>query len=99
MAQNWTEDDIADQSGRTVLITGANSGLGLRSAEVLAAKGAKVLLACRSLERGEKAVATVRAASTGGAEPELIRLDLADLESVRDAADSVRKTTGDGLDV
>ncbi|QWF83149.1 oxidoreductase [Amycolatopsis sp. CA-230715] len=99
MAQNWTEDDITDQSGRTVLVTGANSGLGLRSAEALAAKGAKVLLACRSLERGEKALATVRTASTGGAEPELIRLDLADLGSVRAAAATVRKSTGDGLDV
>ncbi|GAA1992228.1 oxidoreductase [Amycolatopsis minnesotensis] len=99
MAQNWTEDDITDQSGRTVLITGANSGLGLRSAKVLAAKGAKVLLACRSLERGEEALAAVRAASTGGAGPELIRLDLADLASVRQAAESVRKSTGDGLDI
>jgi NAD(P)-dependent dehydrogenase (short-subunit alcohol dehydrogenase family) len=44
----WTAADIPDQSGRTILITGANSGLGLRSAEALARAGAQVLLACRS---------------------------------------------------
>ena len=48
----WTAADIPDQTGRTVLITGANSGLGLRSAEALAAKGARVLLACRNADQG-----------------------------------------------
>ena len=47
----WTEHDIPDQTGRTVLITGANSGLGLVAAEMLAAKGARVLMACRSPEQ------------------------------------------------
>ena len=51
----WTEADIPDQTGRTVLVTGANSGLGLRTAQVLAAKGAHVLMGCRSAERGEAA--------------------------------------------
>jgi NAD(P)-dependent dehydrogenase (short-subunit alcohol dehydrogenase family) len=80
------------------LITGANSGLGLRTAEVLAAHGARVLLACRSPERGEQALRSVAAAATGPA-PKLIRLDLADLGSVREAADSVRELTGDSLDL
>ena len=48
----WTTDDIPDQTGRTILITGANSGLGLRSAEALAAKGARVLMACRNAAEG-----------------------------------------------
>ncbi|WP_370943228.1 oxidoreductase [Amycolatopsis sp. cg5] len=94
----WTEQDIPDQTGRTVLITGANSGLGLRSAQVLAGKGAHVLLACRSPQRGEQALAKVETAATG-VKPELVRLDLADLSSVRDAATIVREHTGDKLDV
>ncbi|RZS38847.1 protochlorophyllide reductase [Herbihabitans rhizosphaerae] len=92
----WSEADIPDQTGKTVLITGANSGLGLRSAIVLAGKGAKVLLACRSPERGEDAVHQVR--DIGG-EAELIQLDLADLSSVRAAAAEVRDKTGDTLHV
>jgi NAD(P)-dependent dehydrogenase (short-subunit alcohol dehydrogenase family) len=94
----WSEDDIPDQHGRTVLITGANSGLGLRTAQVLAAKGARVLLACRSTERGRDAMQAVRADATGEP-PELVRLDLADLESVRHAAQTARKLTDDRLDV
>jgi NAD(P)-dependent dehydrogenase (short-subunit alcohol dehydrogenase family) len=94
----WTTDDIPDQSGRTALITGANSGLGLRTAQVLAGKGARVLLACRSAERGTEALRSVSQLATGPA-PELVRLDLSDLLSVREAAASVRELTGDSLEV
>ncbi|MET9002354.1 oxidoreductase [Amycolatopsis sp. NPDC004169] len=98
MTERWTEADIPDQTGKTVLVTGANSGLGLRTAEVLAGKGARVLLACRSAERGAKALDIVKAAAAG-AEPELIPLDLSELASVRAAAVSTRELTGDALDV
>jgi len=98
MTQRWAEADIADQTGRTAVVTGANSGLGLRTAEVLAGKGARVFLACRSAERGAKALEQVRAAASGAA-PELVKLDLADLASVREAAASVRELTSDKLDV
>jgi len=94
----WTEADIPDQTGRTVFVTGANSGLGLRMSEVLAGKGARVLLGCRSPERGAKALEQVRAAATGEA-PELVRLDLADLDSVREAAKKVQELSGGKLDV
>lgn len=94
----WTERDIPDQTDRTVLITGANSGLGLRTATALAAKGARVLLACRSAERGAAALTEVSRAASGPA-PELVTLDLADLMSVRAAAAAVRHLTGDRLDV
>ncbi|GAA1594472.1 SDR family NAD(P)-dependent oxidoreductase [Kribbella karoonensis] len=87
----WSEGDIGDQGGRTVVITGANSGLGLRAATVLAGKGARVVLACRSRERGERAAAAV-----GG---ELVVLDLADLASVRAGAAEIRERTGDRVDV
>lgn len=93
----WSESDIPDQSGRTVLITGANSGLGLRNAKVLAEKGARVLLACRSAERGAQALDAVKALAH--TKPELIQLDLADLNSVRNAAADARELTGDRLDV
>ncbi|HET6504713.1 MAG TPA: oxidoreductase [Amycolatopsis sp.] len=92
MRSRWTETDIPDQSGRTVLITGANSGLGLRSAKVLAAKGARVVLACRSRARGEAVLRMVPGAR-------LILLDLADLAAVRQAAAQVRELTGDSLDI
>jgi NAD(P)-dependent dehydrogenase (short-subunit alcohol dehydrogenase family) len=94
----WSEQDIPDQSGRTALITGANSGLGLRAAQVLAAHGASVLLACRSADRGATAVRTVTDA-VPAAKAELVLLDLADLRSVRAAAEQVRALTGDGLDI
>jgi NAD(P)-dependent dehydrogenase (short-subunit alcohol dehydrogenase family) len=90
---NWSEADIPDQSGRTVLITGANSGLGLRSAKVFAGMGAQVLMGCRSAERGRAAAAEV------GSRAEFVELDLSDLASVRKAAADVRERTGDKLDV
>ncbi|MFB9902402.1 oxidoreductase [Allokutzneria oryzae] len=94
----WTANDIPDQSGRTILITGANSGLGLSSATTLAAKGARILLACRSAERGAAALDQVVRAATAEP-PELVTLDLADLSSVRKAAEDIRERTGDKLHV
>lgn len=93
----WTRDDIPDQTGRAILVTGANSGLGLRSAQALAAKGARVLLACRSAARGARAVEEVKAMAAGPA-PELVALDLADLDSVGTAATDVASRV-DALDV
>ena len=93
----WTAADIPDQTGRTILVTGANSGLGLRSAEALAAKGARVLLACRNAEKAAQALESVAAQATG-APPEIVALDLADLDSVRLAAKDVESRI-DSLDV
>ncbi|HEX5401371.1 MAG TPA: oxidoreductase [Pseudonocardiaceae bacterium] len=98
----WSDQDIPDQSGKTALITGANSGLGLRTAQVLAEKGARVLLACRSADRGADAVRAVTEAAHSSAVDsavELIVLDLADLSSVRGASEQVRALTGDQLDI
>ena len=84
----WNRKDMGDLRGRTAVVTGANSGLGLESAQALAAAGARVLLACRDEERARKALATVAGEATG-AEPEIVRLDLADLDSVAAAAADV----------
>jgi NAD(P)-dependent dehydrogenase (short-subunit alcohol dehydrogenase family) len=84
----WNRNDMGDLSGRTAVVTGANSGLGLESARALAAAGARVLLACRDEERARGALATVAAEATGP-EPEVVRLDLADLDSVATAAADV----------
>jgi NAD(P)-dependent dehydrogenase (short-subunit alcohol dehydrogenase family) len=84
----WNRNDMGDLSGRTALVTGANSGLGLESARALATAGARVLLACRDEGRARDALATVAAEATG-AEPEVVQLDLADLDSVATAAEDV----------
>lgn len=81
----WTAEDIPDQRGRTALVTGANSGLGLETAKALAARGARVLMACRNAQKAAEALDQVSAAATGAA-PEVVPLDLADLDSVHDTA-------------
>jgi NAD(P)-dependent dehydrogenase (short-subunit alcohol dehydrogenase family) len=84
----WTAADIPDQTDRTILITGANSGLGLRSAEALAAKGARVLLACRNATKAATALTGVAAKATGPA-PEVVALDLSSLASVAECAEQL----------
>ncbi|MFJ4919574.1 oxidoreductase [Streptomyces sp. NPDC088725] len=81
----WTAHDIPDQSGRTAVVTGANSGIGLVTARELAHRGARVILACRSEERGRQAEARITA-EVPSAEVEFMPLDLADLSSVREFA-------------
>ncbi|MEV7617116.1 oxidoreductase [Streptomyces sp. NPDC089799] len=84
----WTADDIPDQSGRTVLVTGANSGLGYVTARELARRGAHVILTARNADKGRAALAGLRG-ELPGASAELRLLDLADLDSVRAFADAL----------
>lgn len=81
----WTEAHAGDQSGRVALVTGANSGIGWETARVLASKGARVIVACRSAERGRDAVSRIEDTKPSG-QVEFLHLDLADLASVREAA-------------
>lgn len=85
----WTTANIPDQSGRTAVVTGANTGLGLETAKALAAKGSHVVLAVRNLTKGEAAVEWI-SRSVPAASLELQRLDLGSLGSVREAADEIR---------
>jgi NAD(P)-dependent dehydrogenase (short-subunit alcohol dehydrogenase family) len=89
MAHTWTTDDIPDLHGQVIIITGANSGLGLASAKKLAQKGATVIMACRSEERGQQALQEVEAVAK--VKPQLMLLDLGDLSSVKSFADAFTK--------
>ncbi|MFF8530897.1 oxidoreductase [Streptomyces sp. SAS_267] len=83
----WGAKDIPAQRGRIAVVTGANSGLGLVTARELARGGARVVLACRSEVRGREAAERI-VAEVPRAEVEFGRLDLGDLASVREFADS-----------
>jgi NAD(P)-dependent dehydrogenase (short-subunit alcohol dehydrogenase family) len=93
----WTTSDIPDQTGRTAIVTGANTGLGFQTVTALAAHGAHVVLAVRNLEKGKDAVQKIAAASPGAAVT-LQELDLTSLSSVRAAADELR-SKHDGIDL
>jgi NAD(P)-dependent dehydrogenase (short-subunit alcohol dehydrogenase family) len=93
----WTTADIPDQTGRTAVITGANTGLGYETAAALAAKGAHVVLAVRNLEKGKEAARGIEQA-TPDAQVQLQELDLTSLESIREAAEELR-TKHDQIDL
>ena len=82
---DWTAAELPSFTGRTVIVTGANSGLGAVTARELAAKGAKIVMAVRNTEKGEAAAQQI------SGQVEVRRLDLQDLSSVRQFADGVDK--------
>ena len=79
--KRWTFDDIPDQTGRTAIVTGANSGIGFETARMLALRGAEVVLACRNLDKAEAAKARILGEQPQ-ARVEVAELDLSDLDSV-----------------
>ncbi len=85
---SWSARDIPDQEGRTAVVTGANSGLGLETARELARKGAHVVMAVRNQHKAQEAVSDI-SASVPDASLELVSLDLASQASVREAADQI----------
>lgn len=88
----WSAKDIPSLEGRVALVTGANSGLGLESVRALAARGATVILACRSRSRAEASQSQLQ--KHGQLRLELLDLDLADLNSVEAAATAVGQRYG-----
>lgn len=97
MSNKWTQQEIPELTGKVVIITGANSGLGLESTKALAAKGATVIMACRNLNKAERAKAEVLAGKPD-AKLDAMPLDNASLASVRTFADAF-KAKYDRLDV
>jgi NAD(P)-dependent dehydrogenase (short-subunit alcohol dehydrogenase family) len=89
LTAKWTSDDVPGQQGRLGVITGANTGLGLQTAQVLAARGASVVLAVRDIEKGKRAAARI-AGTAPGANVMVEPLDLTSLESIRAAAAELR---------
>ncbi len=78
----WSAEDMPSQAGKVVVVTGANSGLGYEVARAISAMGARVVLACRSVDKGEDAAGRIRVEAPG-ADVSVMALDLADLASVR----------------
>ena len=81
----WGVDSIPDLSGKVIIVTGANTGIGYETAKELLKKNAKVYLACRSTEKAEKAIAKLKEET--GKEGIFLQLDLGELKSIKKAAE------------
>jgi len=88
--KNWTADNIPSQQGKTILITGANSGLGLEATKVLSSKGAHVIMAARNLKSGNEAISTIKKENPN-AKLDLLQLDLSDFASIHKFSDEFHK--------
>jgi len=88
--KGFTEADVPNQSGKCFIVTGANAGVGFEASRVLAARGARVLLACREQVKAEAAIARIRRI-TPKADLAWLPLDLSDLDSIRAAAGMAAK--------
>lgn len=84
-SSGFTELDVPDQSGKCFVVTGANTGLGFEATRVLAARGARVILACRDETKASEAMRRIRAA-TPNADLGFVPYDQGDLDSIRRAA-------------
>lgn len=95
----WTEQDLPNLTGREVIVTGANSGLGLCTAQALAQAGASVTMAVRDVAKGDGAKAHIVGNIGSDADISVARLDLADLASVREFAQTWSAAHPAGLDL
>ncbi len=90
-AKPWTANDMPDLSGKTIIVTGGNSGIGYEAALQFARKRATTILACRNLDKANAAAAQI-VASNPGATVEVMELDLSSLASIRNFADAFHKS-------
>lgn len=88
-SRTWNAQDVPDQTGRLVIITGANSGTGFEAAKVLAQRGATVVLGCRDLEKAQAAVRCIQM-DIPSARVEVEPLNLGSMASIRDAALAIK---------
>lgn len=80
--KNWTTENIGNLNGKNIIVTGGNSGLGFEAVKALSNKGAKVILACRNIEKGEQAKKSILEFDNK-ANIIVSKLDIADLDSIR----------------
>ena len=90
--EGWTPERLGSLAGKTYVITGANAGAGFEASRILLSKGAKVVMLNRSAEKSTAAIETLRQEFGVEAEVSFVRMDLAELASVREAATEVLKT-------
>ena len=87
---NWTVENMPDLTGKIIVVTGGNSGLGYESVKAFAMKGAEVVLASRSTEKGEEARTEILKVIPGG-KIKVMQLDLGDLDSVSSFATAFKE--------
>jgi NAD(P)-dependent dehydrogenase (short-subunit alcohol dehydrogenase family) len=87
----WKADQITDQNGKMVIVTGSSSGIGYEAARVLANKGAEVIIAVRNKTKGEAAVKRIQAQNKA-AKVKVMILDLADLGAIKNFSDTFQKS-------
>lgn len=87
--EKWATNEIPSQKGKTIVLTGASSGIGLEAAKVLSEKGGKLILPVRNLEKGSNAVQEIKKRFPD-ADIELMLMDISDLDSVRQFAEKVK---------
>lgn len=88
--ENWTKDRIPDLTGKTIIVTGGNSGIGFESVKAFAERGAEVIMASRSLKKGEEAKEKILKSKLKG-KILVLQLDLGDLSSIKTFASTVRQ--------
>ncbi len=97
MREKWTIKNIPDLTGKVIIVTGANSGLGFEDIKFFTKKGATTILACRNLEKANKALAKIKT-QIPEAKAEIMHLDLGSLKSIRKFASDFNKKY-DQLDI
>ena len=90
--KGWTPERLGNLGGKTYVITGANAGTGFQAARILLGKGAKVVMLNRSAEKSAAAIDDLRAEFGADADVSFVQMDLAELASVRSAAEEVLKS-------